>query len=233
MSTPNPSAANPALSDEEINKIIEEHESESPIRKLTGIWQWVAGILTAGITVYALYWTQYSITTQVYRASFLLLVLLLTFILYPAMRHDRERVKLYDVVLVLAALLSLVFLLFNYQDALQRITNPTTTELVMGGMLILLVLEATRRTTGVALGLVAVAFLVYAYFGPYVPEPFDHRGYNTSRIIGQNYLTLEGIFGVPLDVAGTFIVLFTIYGAVLEYSGAGKFFLDWSFAALG
>ena len=103
----------------------------------------------------------------------------------------------------------------------------------MGGLLILVVLEATRRTTGWALTIIALLFIVYAYFGPYIPEPFDHRGYRLDRIIGQNYLTLEGIFGVPLDVAATFIVLFTIYGAVLEYSGAGKFFLDWSFAALG
>jgi len=76
-------------------------------------------------------------------------------------------------------------------------------------------------------------FLLYAYFGRYIPPPFQHRGQNISRIIGKNYLTLEGIFGGPLDVASSFIVLFTIYGAVLEYSGAGKFFLDWSFAALG
>jgi TRAP transporter 4TM/12TM fusion protein len=96
-----------------------------------------------------------------------------------------------------------------------------------------LTLEATRRTTGWILPGVAIFFLIYAYLGPYVPEPFDHRGYPVQRLIGQNFLTLEGMFGVPLDVAATFIILFTIYGAVLEYSGAGKFFLDWSFAALG
>jgi TRAP transporter 4TM/12TM fusion protein len=66
-----------------------------------------------------------------------------------------------------------------------------------------------------------------------MPEPLDHRGYPVHRVVGQNYLTLEGVFGVPLDVAATFIILFTVYGAVLEYSGAGKFFLDWAFAALG
>ena len=69
--------------------------------------------------------------------------------------------------------------------------------------------------------------------GPYIPEPLDHRGYSVARIVGQNYLTLEGIFSTPLDVAATFIVLFTIYGAVLDKSGAGKFFIDWSFALFG
>ncbi|CAA9580900.1 MAG: TRAP-type uncharacterized transport system, fused permease component, partial [uncultured Thermomicrobiales bacterium] len=97
----------------------------------------------------------------------------------------------------------------------------------------LLTLEATRRTTGWALPITAGFFLLYGLYGALIPGTFGHRGYRMDRIVGQNYLTLEGIFGTPLEVAATFIVLFTIYGAVLEYSGAGKFFIDWSFAALG
>lgn len=190
-------------------------------------------MIAAALAIYALYWTQYTITTHVYRASFLMVVLALTFLYYPAVRRHRERVPIYDFLLAAAAVGALVYLLLIYQSALQRVTRPTPTEVLMGGLLILLILEATRRTTGWALTVIALLFIGYAYFGPYIPEPFDHRGYRLDRIIGQNYLTLEGIFGVPLDVAATFIVLFTIYGAVLEYSGAGQFFLDWSFAALG
>jgi TRAP transporter 4TM/12TM fusion protein len=66
-----------------------------------------------------------------------------------------------------------------------------------------------------------------------VPEPFDHRGFSLNRIIGQNYLTLEGIFSTPMDVAATFIILFTLYGAVLDRGGAGRFFIDWAFALFG
>lgn len=221
------------LSQEQVNQLLEEYESEAATRKLTGLWWWITSLLAAGLAIYALYWTQYSITTQVYRASFLMGVLVLTFLYYPLWRRDHARVQWYDALLGLSAIGSLTYLILNYADALQRVTRPTMTELIMGGLLILLVIEATRRTTGATLALVALAFLVYAFYGPLMPEPFDHRGYPLRRIIGQNYLTLEGIFGVPLDVAATFIVLFTIYGAVLEYSGAGKFFLDWSFAALG
>lgn len=221
------------LSQEQVNQILEEYESEATTRKLVGLWWWVAAVLAAGLAIYALYWTQYNITTQVYRASFLMGVLVLTFLYYPMLRRDRPRVPVYDGLLALLTIGSLTYLNFNYADALQRVTRPNLTELIMGGLLILLVIEATRRTTGATLAIVALAFLLYAFYGPLMPEPFDHRGYPLRRIIGQNYLTLEGIFGVPLDVAATFIVLFTIYGAVLEYSGAGKFFLDWSFAALG
>jgi TRAP transporter 4TM/12TM fusion protein len=221
------------ISDAKVAQIIEEYESESATRRLGGFWHWAAAALAVGLSVYALYWTQYSITTQVYRASFLLLVLVLSFIYYPMFRRDRERVYWYDLILIVAACGSLIFLLLNYREALQRSTRPTEIEVLLGGTLILLTMEATRRTTGWALPITAILFLLYALFGPYMPEPFDHRGYGFERIIGKNYLTLEGIFGVPLDVAATFIVLFTIYGAVLEYSGAGQFFLDWSFAALG
>ena len=230
---PAPPVDDEVLSQEQVNQIIEEHETESRMRTLPRGWQWVAAILAGGLAIYALYWTQYTVTTHVYRASFLMVVLCLTFLYYPTFARDRARLRSYDLLLIGLSIVSLVYLLYIYKDALQRITRPTNMEIVMGALLILLILEATRRTTGWALTLTALGFLAYAFLGPYMPEPFDHRGYRLPRIVGQNYLTLEGIFGVPLDVAATFIVLFTIYGAVLEYSGAGKFFLDWSFAALG
>ncbi|MBC8077274.1 MAG: TRAP transporter fused permease subunit [Chloroflexales bacterium] len=231
--TPASVGADETFNQEQVSQIIEEYESESSTRKLSGWWAWGVGGLAGLLSVYALYWTQYTITTQVYRASFLLLVLVLTFCYYPMFKRDRQRIRAYDLALGLLAVVSLVYLILNFRAALQRVTQPTITELVMGTLLLALVLEATRRTTGWALTIVAFIFVAYGFLGPYVPEPFDHRGLSFQRLIGTNYLTLQGVFGVPLDVAATFIVLFTIYGAVLEYSGAGKFFLDWSFAALG
>jgi TRAP-type uncharacterized transport system fused permease subunit len=75
---------------------------------------------------------------------------------------------------------------------------------------------------------VVIAFIVYAFIGPILPRPWTHRGYDLGRIVGHMYMTLEGIFGVPIEVSSTFIILFTIYGAFLEVSGAGKFFIDFS-----
>jgi TRAP transporter 4TM/12TM fusion protein len=225
--------ADETISQEKVNEIIEEFENESTTRKLTGFWRVLAGVLCVGLSVYALYWTQYSITTHVYRASFLMIVLVLTYLYYPLVKRDQKRLPIYDLVLAGLSIVSLVYLLTVYESALQRITRPTPAEVAMGAILMILIVEATRRTTGWSLAVITLGFLLYAFLGPYMPEPFDHRGYGLPRIVGQNYLTLEGIFGVPLDVAATFIVLFTIYGAVLEYSGAGKFFLDWAFAAMG
>ncbi len=126
-----------------------------------------------------------------------------------------------------------IYLCLEIEHYKTRPTRPTPEELARGAVLILLVLEATRRTVGWILPFIAILFLLYAWFGPSIPEPFDHRGFSLNRIVGQNFLTLEGIFSTPLDVAATFIVLFTIYGAVLERGGAGKFFIDWAFALFG
>ena len=120
---------------------------------------------------------------------------------------------------------------------MHRAATPTTTDLVLGIVTIGLVLEATRRTSGWVLPVTAVVFLVYGYYGALLDRIgsrlIAHRGYSLARLIGTLYMTLEGIFGVPLDVTATYIILFTIYGAVLEYSGAGRFFVDWTMAAIG
>ena len=83
----------------------------------------------------------------------------------------------------------------------------------------------------------ALVFLAYGYYGALLDrvglDLIAHRGYSIARLVGTLYMTLEGIFGVPLDVTATYIILFTIYGAILEYSGAGRFFVDWTMAAIG
>jgi TRAP-type uncharacterized transport system fused permease subunit len=96
-----------------------------------------------------------------------------------------------------------------------------------------MVIEAARRSTGWIMPIVIGIFIVYAFAGPWLPDPWSHRGYDVDRLVGHMYMTLEGIFGVAVDVSATLIILFTIYGAFLQYSGAGKFFLDFSFALFG
>ena len=105
----------------------------------------------------------------------------------------------------------------------------------MGIAAMLLILEATRRTVGWILPAIVLGFVAYAYLGGLIPDSLGlaHKGYGVDRIVGQGYMGLEGVFGIPLDVAATYIVLFTIYGAVLEYSGAARFFVEISYAAFG
>ena len=174
---------------------------------------------------------------QVYRMSFLLLVLVATFLLYPARAGGRARVTAADWCLVAVALAALVWPLVDFDRFVYRAATPAGIDLVLGTVTTLLVLEATRRTVGPILPVTAVAFVVYGYFGPLFElvglDLFAHRGYDVARLVGTLYMTLEGIFGVPLDVAATYIVLFTIFGAVLAHSGAGQFFINWTMAAFG
>ncbi|MBI2359315.1 MAG: TRAP transporter fused permease subunit, partial [Deltaproteobacteria bacterium] len=130
-------------------------------------------------------------------------------------------------------LLVIGYPLWAFEEFIYRAAMPTGWDQLFGGLTILLVLEATRRTTGAILPAVAVAFLAYAWLGAWLPPPWTHQGYGLDRLVGHMYMTLEGIFGVPLDVAATFIILFTIYGAILEHSKAGEFFVNFSLALTG
>jgi TRAP transporter 4TM/12TM fusion protein len=145
------------------------------------------------------------------------------------------RTQLFDWVFAGVVLCAAGYLAINIEEFKTRAMRPTPIELVLGLSLILLIHEATRRTVGWILPAISLLFLVYGYMGSgwLIPDVFEHRGFTFNRIIGQNYLTLEGIFTTPMDVAATFIILFTIYGAVLDRGGAGKFFIDWAFALFG
>jgi TRAP transporter 4TM/12TM fusion protein len=131
------------------------------------------------------------------------------------------------------SLIAVGYPMWDFEEFIYRAALPNLTDQILGALTILLVLEATRRTTGWILPTVAIGFLSYAWLGAYLPSPWTHRGYGLDRLVGHMYVTLEGIFGVPLDVAATFIILFTVYGAVLEHSKAGEFYVNFSLAAMG
>jgi len=115
---------------------------------------------------------------------------------------------------------------------LDRQGSLLTLDILAGSLLLLLVLEATRRTTGLVLPIVCVVFFGYGYYGGYLPLgwPISHIGLNLEQIINALYNEASGFFGVPLNVAASYIVLFTIYGAVLDRMGAGRFFVEFSFS---
>ena len=211
--------------------------SDTPTRTLGGLPRGLATTLTAGLSLYALYWVVGIVQPQIYRFSFLLLVLVATFLLYPARRQSRARVTATDWLLAAAAVAALAWPIIDFDQFVYRAATPGGSDLLLGAVATLLVLEATRRTVGPILPVTAIAFVLYGYYGPLFEliglELFAHRGYDAARLIGTLYMTLEGIFGVPLDVASTYIVLFTIFGAVLAHSGAGQFFITWTMSAFG
>src|SRR5918999_1066889 len=209
-------------------------QEEGPRRRLAGPMSWLASSCAAAMSLLFIYWAWATVTTQILRLVFLAFTLVLTFLLYPPTRKGRLKgVIWFDWILIALSLLAIGYPLWDFEEFLYRAALPDLQDLIFGALTIVLVLEATRRTTGWILPVVALAFLAYAWLGAWLPSPWTHQGYGLDRLVGHMYMTLEGIFGVPLDVAATFIILFTIYGAVLEHSKAGEFFVNFSMAATG
>lgn len=209
-------------------------EEEGARRQLKGVAAKLFSLASVAMSLVFLYWAWASVTAQILRLVFLGFSLVLSFIIYPAYRGDKGGgVPWHDWLLILLSLAAVGYPLWDFEEFIYRAAIPNEVDQIFGVITILLVLEATRRTTGWILPVVAIAFLAYAVFGAFLPSPWTHQGYAADRIVGHMYVTLEGIFGIPLDVAATFIILFTIYGAVLEFSKAGEFYVNFSLAATG
>jgi TRAP transporter 4TM/12TM fusion protein len=173
------------------------------------------------------------VSAQVLRPVHVGFMLLLVFLLFPIAKRFRNRLMWWDVVGALLGVATIAYLLAGGDEFWDRNTLPSTTDTLFGVVFVLLILEAVRRASGwIMVGVISL-FLVYAFVGPWLPGSWQHRGYDLSSMSGFLYQTLEGIFGTAVDVSSSLIILFTIYGAFLQQSGAGKFFLDWSFAAMG
>jgi TRAP transporter 4TM/12TM fusion protein len=215
----------------EAEKYVEEEEG--PSRRLTGRMDVFITVVAVGMSLVHLYAAIGVIMTQVLRGIHVMLVLFLSFLVFPSFKRFKNRIIWYDFLLALLSIVPIVYMLVDFDQFIYRSVIPDFWDKFLGVILILLILEATRRTTGLIMPGIVLAFLVYAFIGPMLPPPWTHRGYDIDRIVGHMYMTLEGIFGVPIDVSSTFIILFTIWGAFLEFSGAGKFFIDFSLAAMG
>lgn len=215
----------------EAEKYIEEEEG--PSRRLTGKMALFITAVAVLMSLIHLYAAIGIIMTQVLRGIHVMFVLFLSFLVFPSFKRFKNRIIWYDFLLAFLGVAVIVYMLIDFEAFIYRSVIPNFWDKFFGIILILLVLEATRRTTGWIMPAIVIAFLIYAFIGPELPSPWTHRGYDVDRVVGHMYMTLEGIFGVPIDVSSTFIILFTIWGAFLEASGAGKFFIDFSFAAMG
>lgn len=204
----------------------------SPAPRLRGVSS--ASALAFLLSALSLAWVLVVISPQTYRPLMLLVGVWATLRLKPTAALWGAVV---DLVWVVMALFGLGWPLAQGEAFWYRAANPTGGDVLAGVAALCVIVEAARRTTGWALPIVTAGFLAYALFGPALASiglvDIAHRGYDLPRLVGNLYMTLEGIYGVPLDVAVTYITLFSIYGAVLEASGAGTFFLNWALSLSG
>ena len=223
-----------AIAPEALSKAESYVEAEAGVaNRLSGWAGYCVTAIAVAMSAFHLYAVYDIVPTQELRYTHVAFVLLLAFLVYPAARRFRDRIRWWDVVAGLTVVGVLIYAIQGGEDFTDRATLPTRLDTILGAIFIVLLLDAARRTTGMIMPVIAVMFIVYAMTGPYLPQPWTHRGYDISRLVGHLFITLEGIFGVPVDVSATLIILFTIYGAFLAHSGAGKFFIDFSLAAMG
>ena len=213
-----------------------EHYLEAEEGEFNRLGGWVGVTITAiavCVSFFHLYAAYEIVPAHVLRPAHVGMVLVLCFLLFPMAHRFRDRIRWWDYVLAATSAGTVIYVLSQGPYFGDRATMPTTVDYLVGLVFIVLLLEGTRRATGLIMPAVAVVFLLYAIFGNHLPAPWTHRGYALDDMVAHLYMTLEGIFGTTVDVASSLIILFTIFGAVLQHSGAGRFFIDFSFAAMG
>ncbi|HKU86842.1 MAG TPA: TRAP transporter fused permease subunit [Casimicrobiaceae bacterium] len=229
-----PAAVQDTVTDERLRKaeaFIEEEEGA--VSRFRGWLGHATTLLLVVMSLFHLYAAVEIVPAQVLRPVHVGFVLLLVFLLFPIAKRYRNRLMWWDVACAAAGVATIVYLLAGGDDFWDRNTTPDPADVWFGAVFLLLVLEACRRTSGWIITFVVACFLAYGFAGPWLPGQWAHRGYDIASLTGFMYQTLEGIFGTAVDVSSSLIILFTIYGAFLQQSGAGKFFLDFSFAAMG
>ncbi|MBO1002839.1 TRAP transporter permease [Pseudogracilibacillus auburnensis] len=223
------------LSEKEQEELLKKFDAEANTRKLTGIAAGIVFALLLAFSLFQLYtgaFGQY--TAYIQRTVHLGFALTLIFLLFPARKKTvKNSVPWYDMILILLAIIVCGYWPVFYETLVQQIGTISTVQLIIGGIAILLVLEAARRAVGLPITIIASCFLLYAYFGPYMPGMFAHRGLTLHQLVDSMFFTTEGILGTPLQVSSTYIFLFLLFGAFLVQTGVGNYFNDLAITIAG
>ena len=220
----------------DVDKLMEEFDADaSKSRKLTGLLGKATSIIAILMSLFHLYTAGFGTLLSVkQRALHLIFAFTLGFFLFPATKKsDKTKASILDYVFIFLNVVVFGYLFIFVEQIALKGGNMTTVDLVFGALAIMLTLEVTRRVVGPELPIVAIIFLLYAKLGPYLPGILGHRGFSTERIISHMYLTLEGLLGVPTGVSATFVFMFILFGAFLDKTGVGKFFIDLAYSLTG
>lgn len=205
-------------------------------RVLTGGWAALYALTAVFFSVWYLYTSGFGlVSTETNRGFYLMLTSLLVFLLFPARAGaPRDRPSVFDLIWAALALLSVGYWIDQYVDyAINRVSDPNRWDLIMGAIAIAVMLETSRRVLGITIVLIALVFLAQLYFGRYLPGKLQHSGMSVERILEFTFSTQEAMFGVVAATFATFVFPFMIFGAFLEASGAGRFFMELGTALTG
>lgn len=176
------------------------------------------------------------LTATLQRSAHLSVGLALCFLYYPLSKKDEsayQRLPWYDMLLAIVGFASIIYVYVFFDELIWRIGAPNTTDLIMGGLAVALILMAAHRAFGLVLPIVTMVFLTYPFLGPYMPDLIGHGGYRLVRVVNDLYLTNTGIFGIPIGVSATFVFIFVLFGSFFQTSGAGLYIVRLAYASMG
>lgn len=213
---------------EELDDYMSKYDSESRYRRFKDWKKYLIIIISVAFCLFQLYSIlSGKITAQVVRATHLAFVMALAYLLFP-MKKDMPKDKLpwYDVIIAIVGACSWLYITINFDSLIRRAGIYNTTDIIIGIIGILILFEACRRIVGMPILIISLVFIVYALFGAYAPGFLNHRGYSIQRLVSHLYYNTEGIMGTPIGASATFIFLFIFFGALLDKTGIGQFFID-------
>ena len=227
------------LDEAKARELEEKFDSEMRFRKLSPAGTWIVGLLLFALSLFHYYTAGFGLLHEmVHRGIHLSFVLALVFLVFPVWKggYDQEArstwlrplgIPLYDWALAIAAVVAVAHVpLIPLDELAFRVGNPTTTDVVLGLTLIVILLEATRRSVGWPLPIIALIFMGYALAGPWMPSIFVHPGNTVSQLVDHLYLTSQGIYGIALGVVATYVFHFVLFGVFATRIGLGQLFLD-------
>ena len=220
-------------------------EAEFGSRRLSGPSRYIVPCIAAAWSLFQLSLPEVLIVDSVYvRAIHLAFAILLVYLSHPAFKKIetkgifsflsvKNRIHFIDYGLGIIAAYAALYIALNYAELAGRQGAPITMDIVVGVVLVVLLLEAARRSLGPFLVIVACFFIFYSFFGPYMPDVIAFKGVSFSRFMSQMTISTEGIYGIPLDVSAMIVFLFVLFGSMLDKAGGGKYFIDLAFSLLG
>ena len=214
---------------------IKELDSESNYRKLVGKPAIMITIVAVVMCLFQLYTSGFGLLNGRYqRATHLAFAFVLIFLLYPATKKSsKKRFSIVDIALALTGVFVNFYIIYNFEALAMRAGKYNSVDVIVAIIACLLVLEAGRRVIGIDLPILGVIFLLYSFFGPYLPGFLAHRGYSIKTISTYMFFSLEGIYSTPLAVAATYVFLFVLFGMLAEKTGLGQLFIDIAVALAG
>jgi len=223
---------------EKTQKLAEKYDSEIRFRPLDKTATWIVSGLLVSLSIFHYYTAGFGLLREAtHRGVHLAFVLSLIFLVFGFSKSHYQRepkstwyapggIPLYDWIIAVALALSVLYIPYIFEDLAFRVGNPLPQDVLMGSILLIGLLEATRRAMGWPLPIIAIVFMAYAMFGPYFPGLLKHAGNTWSQVVNHMYLTSQGVYGVAVGVVATYVFHFVLFGVLATRIGLGQLFLD-------